>query len=109
MTSLGLVGVTVPTAPPVTALPAELQVYLADALASSRRLWVRGRLPEPTVPSEVKPERRWWTRWPGRSEPAPPVPLLRVGTEVGGKSLQTDVAVDRDGRVEVLLAAELPK
>lgn len=109
MTSLGLVGVTVPTAPPVTALPAELHVRLADALASSRRLWVRGRLPEPTVLPEAEPERHWWARWPGRSEPAPPIPLLRVETEVGGNSLQTDVAVDRDGRFEVLLEAELPK
>src|SRR5882757_8519519 len=109
MTPLGLVGVTVPTVPPTATTPAELQVHLADSLASSRRLWVRGRLPGLNVQPEAGPERRWWARWPGKSPGAAPVPLLRVETEVSGSRLETDVAVEPDGRFEALFEAELPR
>src|SRR5258708_1431819 len=109
MTSLGLVELTVPTVPPAASMPAELQVRLADTLASSRRLWVRGRLLEPSFRPEAGPEPSWWRRWPGRSAAPAPIPLLRVVTEVSGSSLATDVAVAADGRFEALFDTALPR
>jgi triacylglycerol lipase len=70
-------------------------------LASRRRLWLRGRLVgEPPAGARG---RHWWKRTApqtGRS--------AHLETYVSGKTLQGEVELDRGGRFEALLAADLP-
>src|SRR5437660_11705552 len=108
MTTLGLVGATLPTVSPAVITPAELPVCLADTLASSHRLWVRGGLFGPDVPPSAKLERRWWARWAPRPPAPAPLLLVRLETEVSGIRLQTDSPIDTQGRVEALFSTHLP-
>jgi triacylglycerol lipase len=98
----------VPRAPTVAPHPVTSDVALYDTLATGRRLWARGRV----VPAEAPPERPrrrgWWKRLRRRSEAPAPVPLVRVRTEVGGATLQADVALRAEGYFEALFEADLP-
>src|SRR5262245_21792926 len=107
MTPLGLVE-TEPLRPsaPVSSTP-RLQLRVEDALASSKRLWVRGRL----VGLEQFPKRDqdppWWRFW-SRRGPQEATPEAALETAVSGTVLRASVPVQADGRFEALFSADLP-
>src|SRR5438309_1587300 len=110
MSALGLVPTSVrkPASPAPPSVP-QLQLQLEDVLASRRRLWIRGRLRGVEVGlTATAAERRWWSRWRGKSAPPAPAPEVRLVTRVSGSVLETAAAVQADGRFEALLEAELP-
>jgi triacylglycerol lipase len=76
-----------------------------DALASLRRLWVRGQLVSP-VPNPAHEKPVWWKRW--RTVPPAPELTAHVQTEVGGVELHADAPVRSDGQFEVSFTADLP-
>jgi triacylglycerol lipase len=84
--------------PASVAAPTGLKLYIAAALASSRRLWLPGRLagykPEP-----IKPATSWWQLW-GRSPVLPPPPTARLETHIAGHHLQTEVPVGSYGEFD---------
>src|SRR5581483_1023660 len=97
-------------APDVVTGPAPgLHAAVEDALASARRLWVRGRVLGP-VPGSAEPagERRWWERRRGKAEPPPPPPVVHLETRVSGHVLTAEAPLLPDGRFEVLFTTELP-
>jgi triacylglycerol lipase len=112
MSALGLVPSGVPDpstkaadlCPPTP--PAALQLSFEDALASRRRLWVRGRLRGLDVPTPPTNGRHWWAPW-HKAEPPPPA-QLHLTTKISGTVLETTVPLQADGRFEALLEAELP-
>jgi triacylglycerol lipase len=79
------------------------QLRIADVLASSRRLWLRGRVLDGDAPvSENDRVRRWWNR----SAPSPRPAHLE--SQVSGSLLKAEVLVQPDSRFEALLSADLP-
>ncbi len=91
-----------------TASPQEAQLHLEDALASSGRLWVRGRLLSWTAqPSDVAAS-GWMSRsWWGKPAPAA-LPLAVLETEVGGRTQRAEVPLAADGSFEALFSLDLP-
>lgn len=108
MSALGLVSTDArnPSVPASDA--AALQVRLEDVLASSRRLWLRGRvcgLPTPNPDAQ----RHWWDRW--RAKPAPETPrptTLHLATKIGGSGVEADLPLDAAGYFETQLEVTLP-
>ncbi|MBV9123384.1 MAG: hypothetical protein JO112_08510 [Planctomycetes bacterium] len=90
------------TSGPETAI---LKIRLEDALASSRRLWVRGRLIDPAGP--IREERKWWERW-RRGNAAPLSPTVHLETRVSGGVIEAEVPLQPDGRFEATLPLVLP-
>jgi triacylglycerol lipase len=78
-----------------------------DTLASSHRLWVRGRLvlPPPTTSAH---KRNWWKPWGRTSDAALPALTAHVHTQVGGVGLEADVPIDSGGEFDVSFETELP-
>jgi triacylglycerol lipase len=74
------------------------RLHIEDALASPRRLWLRGY-----AEGLAGPVRAWWGR-PGAQPPR----VARLETQAGGAGAVADVALAEDGRFEALLAVELP-
>src|SRR5581483_321861 len=83
------------------------RLQIEDALASARRLWLRGRLLPPVHQSPSKPPSPWWTRWWNRSERAP-APAVHLETRIGGQVFDADPQLQADGRFEALFTTELP-
>jgi len=89
-------------------------VHLYDALGSSKRLWVRGRviLPQESclmknLPRPVR-QRGWWIPWGKTASPSLLPSSLRLRTQVGGVDLQADVPLRADGYFEALFEVDLP-
>jgi triacylglycerol lipase len=79
----------------------EAKLVLEDVLASSRRLWLRGRLiGVPLISARSRP---WWRR-----AHSPDGQAAHLETYVSGKTIPADVPLDPEGRFEALLAADLP-
>ena len=83
---------------PLSTTAAGLRLHIAAALASSRRLWLPGRLsgyrPEP-IPQPAS----WWHPW-RRLPEAPPPPLARLETHLAGQQLQAEVPVGVYGQFD---------
>src|SRR5207245_2608425 len=64
MSALGLIGSGAPTPErPAQSIISEWQLHLEEALASTRRMWIRGRFVRHAGPQADLPiRRRWWTR-----------------------------------------------
>src|SRR5688500_15144430 len=101
MIYLGLIESSAPT--PVPAVPPmpPYTLHVEDALASVRRLWIRGWLLLPATPKPVRFNvRRGWVRWRRKAEPAALPATLHLETRVGGQLFEADAAVRADGRFE---------
>jgi pimeloyl-ACP methyl ester carboxylesterase len=109
MTPLGLVEATVQSAQtPVPAAP-ELQVRFEETLASTGRVWVRGRLMEPNLPgNQIDQEPSWWKWWRRHPEPAAAPPPVHLETRISGQVLEAKIPLQPDGRFEATFAADLP-
>jgi triacylglycerol lipase len=78
-----------------------------DTLASTNRLWVRGRLLFPLQPGTLG-KRGWRKYWPRKPKSEPPTLLAHIQTQVGGTNLEADSPVRFDGEFEATFEAELP-
>jgi triacylglycerol lipase len=108
MSVLGLIPSPTPTADHLDT-GTELHFRVQDALASARRVWLRGRLLELADARPQSSRRpRWWKRWRGRSLPAVATPTLRIETQLGGKVFDVEVPVDADGQFEATWVTDLP-
>ena len=81
MSTLALVGSGAPVPPNGTLAAAKLQLQVEDALASVRRLWIRGQVrilipPQDSSTPKDSPstKRRWWSRWKKNGHPNGQVP-----------------------------------
>jgi triacylglycerol lipase len=108
MTPLGWVKQAArPSQPPVHVVP-DLQLHIEDALASARRLWVRGRLLGGRFPL-VANHGRWWRRWRRKKCSRPALPLaVHLETRISGHLFEADVPLERDGHFEATFPANLP-
>lgn len=107
MSALSLVSTDVGTPSTPVATAAAVQIHLEDVLASSRRLWLRGRVVGGERPCAVN-GRQWWHPWRPKPLPAAPAPLVRVVTKIGGSTLEKEVALFPDGRFEAQWEVTLP-
>ncbi len=94
-----------PSASASSPAPAEPRLWVGETLASSRRVWLRGRLV--ALPSAPSTNGHWYRRWWGKAAPDPPR-SGRLETRVSGTVLEAEVPISPDGRFEALLPAELP-
>jgi triacylglycerol lipase len=119
MSALGLIGSGAPTPErPAQSIISEWQLHLEEALASTRRMWIRGRFVRHAGPQADLPiRRRWWKRkkkMPGIDGLAPPANgdgaprIFRLETRIGGSLVQTEVQPQSDGRFEALIPIDLP-
>jgi triacylglycerol lipase len=89
--------------PAETITPPGLRLQTTVALASPRRLWLRGRLLGYAPKASTRSP--WWNRWPRREEP---VPLARLETHVAGHQLQAAITVGRHGDWDATFDVSLP-
>jgi triacylglycerol lipase len=87
-------------AQPAGALPetCAFQLYLQDTLASSSRLWVRGRVVVGDLPVAGLPG--WRDRWLGPKPLVAETPRATVQTHVLGETLELQVPLSLDGSFE---------
>src|SRR5262249_17537846 len=84
--------------PPPSPPPAlDLQLRVEDALASGRRLWVRGQVLGLDAAGKPEPASRWWGRWWGKPDGREAPPPVTLETQVSGCTLQAPVPLDPDG------------
>jgi triacylglycerol lipase len=102
-----------PTAGPVAVVPAVtppdpagVELYLHDTLASSTRLWVRGRVVVPDVPVAGLPG--WRDRWLGPKPVTGEAPHLSLQTHVLGETLEQEVPLRPDGSFEATFHVASP-
>jgi triacylglycerol lipase len=105
MFSLNPIGASGSTPEPAPAATAPFQLRVEETLASSRRLWVRGRLLGHSSPI---PDQSWWERWGKGGSAVSPSPA-RLETRIGHVLLEAEVPLSPDGHFETLFTAELPK
>jgi triacylglycerol lipase len=109
MTSLGLVNQAAETFEPRARVAPDLQLRVEDALASSRRLWVRGQLLSGSLPlAPTAVEERWWRRWWRKPVPVTQPRRIRLETRISGHLFEAEVPLEPDGRFEATFSAELP-
>lgn len=109
MSALGLVKTTVPVLETGAPTPPGPQLRLEDALASARRLWVRGRLSGlAELPREMAAGKGWWDWWRGRPAPEPVLPPVQLETRISGSVLATAAPLLPGGRFEALFSTPLP-
>jgi triacylglycerol lipase len=97
MSVLGLVQPT--TSSPTVAVP---ELHMEEAIAASGRLWVRGRLFDPTLkPIETS---HWWDL---RAKTSPAL-QAQLETHVGGQAAHAIVALGPDGTFDAAFPMELP-
>jgi triacylglycerol lipase len=80
-----------------------------DALASDRRLWVRGRLYGLDEKARAVQDLPWWNRFWPKGRPKGPPPEGSLETQVSGCVLRAPVPVQPDGRFEALYSVDLPR
>ena len=106
MSPLQPVETSSPSASAESPAPPEPRLWVGETLASSRRLWLRGRLAAlPPLPST---NGHWYKRWWGKAEVPQPPRTGRLEARVSGTVLEAEVPISPDGRFEALLPAELP-
>jgi pimeloyl-ACP methyl ester carboxylesterase len=116
MSTLALVGSSAPVPPNGTVAGGKLQLQVEDALASGRRLWIRGQIRNLIPPSDLpSPKRRWWTRWRRNGHPngqvqTGPLPdRLTLETRISGAVWQSEIPLAADGRFDALLSVDFPQ
>lgn len=115
MSALGLLRAQEPGLPESSATHTQVHIQIEDALASARRLWMRGRLLGPfqqldNFPAcpDAGPEKPWWERWlPGLDRELSDA-RVRIVTKIGGTLLEAEVPLQADGRFEVQHTVDLP-
>jgi triacylglycerol lipase len=109
MSPHGLVGTPTRVSETTAGTASDLQLYVEEALASTRRLWLRGRLQGGPVNGAKKAgdDSRWWDRWWGKGSAPASAPLGRLEVRLSGSTLQTEVSVLPDGRFEATFEAAL--
>jgi pimeloyl-ACP methyl ester carboxylesterase len=80
-----------------------------DALASGRRLWVRGQVLGLDAAGKPDPASRWWGRWWGKPDAQESPPPVTLETQVSGCTLQAPVPLEPDGHFEARFEVSLPK
>ena len=108
MTTLGLVRQATKSSKPLLDGAEGLRLRVEDALASSGRIWVRGRLvggPLPLVYTRAR--QGWWRRW-WRNPASALLPAVRLETRIGGHLFETELPLGPDGRFEATFRADLP-
>jgi len=88
-----------------TQAPPEPRLWVGETLASSRRLWLRGRL---VALPPVAANPHWYRFWWSKSGATKPPPTAHLETRVSGTVIEAEVAVSPDGRFEALLPVQLP-
>src|SRR5713101_6064621 len=116
MSTLALVGSGAPVPPNGTVAAGKLQLQVEDALASARRVWIRGQIRNLIPPSDLpSPKRRWWTRWRrnghsnGQVQMGPLPDRLTLETRINGAVWQSEVPLPGDGRFDALLIVDFPQ
>jgi pimeloyl-ACP methyl ester carboxylesterase len=78
---------------------------VGETLASSQRLWLRGRILNlPPLTSTTS----WYTRWRTKAPPPEPPRSAHLETRVSGILLEAEVPISPDERFEALVPAQLP-
>lgn len=108
MSLLGLVGSAIRPADTASPAPPCLQLILEDTIASSRRLWLRGRLRGSAHSFTKADARSWWEVWRRPGTPTVPLPPARLQTRIHGRVIDSDVPIGDDGRFEASLEVDLP-
>ena len=109
MAALALVKQTTEFSEPPVSVAPELQLHVEDALASARRLWVRGRLIGGALALvQIGKNQRWWHRWRRKPPASLPPRLIRLETRISGHLFEAEVPLESDGRFEATFSAELP-
>ncbi len=108
MSALGLVSTASGNNTQAAIASAAIQIHLEDVLASSRRLWLRGRVAGLIPETNAANGPVWWKRW--RQTPTAPIqiPPLHLVTKIAGNTLEKDLLVLPDGRFEVQWEVPLP-
>ena len=116
MSTFALVGSGAPLPPNGTLAAAKLQLQVEDALASVRRLWIRGQVRN-LIPSpdRVPSKRRWWSRWKKNGHPNGQLPAgalpekVHLEARISGATWETDIALPADGRFDALFTVDFPQ
>src|SRR5262249_55061130 len=88
---------------------ADLQLQIEDALASARRLWVRGQLLGGRFPLVTNGRQgRWWHRLRRKSPSPPLLSRVHLETRVSGHLFEAEVPLGADGHFEATFGAHLP-
>src|SRR5260370_3367042 len=105
MSALALVRSGAPVPPNGTVTAGKLQLQVEDALASARRVWIRGQIRNLIPPLDLpSPKRRWWTRWTTNGHSDGPVQMgplpdrLTLETRDSVALCQSEVPLPADGR-----------
>jgi pimeloyl-ACP methyl ester carboxylesterase len=105
MSAFHQVGPLPSAAPAGVPAQSESRLWVGETLASSRRLWLRGRILDL---APVTPATSWYNRWRGKTA-APELPrTAHLETRVSAIVLEADVPISPDGRFEALVPAQLP-
>jgi triacylglycerol lipase len=101
--------------PPVPAGPAgeaasKMKLHMEEALASARRLWLRGQLLNlpPGTAGHSGGQTAWWARRRDVIVPAVAQPPPLLETRVGSRVLTAELQLETDGRFEATFTTELP-
>ena len=116
MSTFALVGSGAPLPPNGTLAAGKLQLQVEDALASVRRLWIRGQVRNLIPPPDRLPsKRRWWSRWKKNGHPNGQLPAgalpekVHLEARVSGAAWETDIALPADGRFDALFTVDFPQ
>jgi triacylglycerol lipase len=102
MAPLGLIDGALP-APEPAATALALRLQMEDVLATSHRVWVRGRV----LSESINASRRWWEYWRRPALPAQSPAVAHLQTRLSSQSFEADVPIGPDGRFEVTFPADL--
>lgn len=83
--------------------PKVFQLRVYDLIASSHRLWVRGRV---VSPLPAQPQKYWWGSRRGREEVIPRQAKLEC--QIGSQTLLADVVIGSGGDWETTISIVLP-
>jgi triacylglycerol lipase len=113
MSILGLIEGGAPQPQDGLAVRPELHLQVEDALASGKRLWVRGRISNLLLPLPLPSKRRWWKRWKadhsnGQLPAAPWSEKASLTIRVSGATCTADVSPEPDGRFDAMLNVDFP-
>src|SRR5437660_5258878 len=97
MTPLGFTGQAVsPPGTPEQAV-AKPQLHFDEALACGRRLWMRGRLVDPT---QKTPARSQWHRWRRKPTAVEQPKTIDIETRIAGQPVKSTAVLGSEGRFE---------
>jgi triacylglycerol lipase len=93
-----------PSRRPIT----EAQLHLEEALASSGRLWIRGRFVDASALFPEPGKEHWWVPWRKKAESTAPPEKIRLETRIGGHLLASEAILQPDGTFETCCQGDLP-